>query len=151
MHPRKDRKACDLAHTSYVQLLPAKAIEGREREGSRGEGRRGDVHVSLRAHLALHTPHPTSFLHTSSPFSHPFRPSWGRTVSYSWRRSCSNSRYASPTPLHPSHTRQAQLGEDYELFLLEDLEGKPTVVVLPRDNANEGRISTVTEVRPRRV
>lgn len=38
------------------------------------------------------------------------------------------------------------LGDDYKLFLLEDREGKPTAVVLPGANANEGSISKVTEI-----
>lgn len=41
---------------------------------------------------------------------------------------------------------KAQLGDDYTLFLLEDREGKPTAVVLPGRNANEGSISKTTEV-----
>ncbi len=40
----------------------------------------------------------------------------------------------------------AELGAEYQLFLLEDKDGKPTAVVLPRGAANEGTISRVTEV-----
>ena len=43
-------------------------------------------------------------------------------------------------------TLQNELGDGYQLFLLEDREEKPTAVVLPRANANEGTISKVTEV-----
>ena len=44
------------------------------------------------------------------------------------------SRY----PINSTHksllllTLQTELGDDYQLFLLEDAEGKPTAVVLPR-------------------
>eukprot|EP00195_Chlamydomonas_chlamydogama_P008095 CAMPEP_0202901442 /NCGR_PEP_ID=MMETSP1392-20130828/14253_1 /ASSEMBLY_ACC=CAM_ASM_000868 /TAXON_ID=225041 /ORGANISM="Chlamydomonas chlamydogama, Strain SAG 11-48b" /LENGTH=475 /DNA_ID=CAMNT_0049587999 /DNA_START=68 /DNA_END=1495 /DNA_ORIENTATION=+ len=41
---------------------------------------------------------------------------------------------------------KTELGEDYQLFLLEDQEDKPTAVVLPKTAANEGTISKVTEV-----
>jgi hypothetical protein len=41
---------------------------------------------------------------------------------------------------------QNELGDDYRLFMLDDAEGKPTVVILPRDSANEGSISRLTEV-----
>ena len=41
---------------------------------------------------------------------------------------------------------QAELGEDYRLFLLEDGDGKPNAVVYPRNSADEGSISKITEV-----
>ena len=45
------------------------------------------------------------------------------------------------------HARmQNELGDGYQLFLLEDRDDKPTAVVLPRAGANEGTISKTTEV-----
>jgi hypothetical protein len=41
---------------------------------------------------------------------------------------------------------QAELGDAWQIFLLEDKEEKPTAVVLP-SSAREGEISRFTEVR----
>ncbi|KAG1675957.1 hypothetical protein FOA52_014201 [Chlamydomonas sp. UWO 241] len=38
------------------------------------------------------------------------------------------------------------IGDAYQLFLLEDMEGKPTAVILPKARASEGGISRVTEI-----
>ncbi len=54
-----------------------------------------------------------------------------------------------PPPTTTTHSLQAELGDRYRLFLLEDKEEKPTAVVLPLDAANEGTISRFTEVRRR--
>ena len=51
-----------------------------------------------------------------------------------------------PSPCPSPPPPQAELGDDYQLFLLEDSEGKPTAVVLPRGSSNEGSISKLTEV-----
>jgi hypothetical protein len=53
----------------------------------------------------------------------------------------------STTPAAPGPSPQAELGDRYRLFLLEDKEDKPTAVVLPVEAANEGTISKFTEVR----
>lgn len=50
------------------------------------------------------------------------------------------------TPCVPPAPPQAELGDNFQLFLLEDKEEKPTAVVLPRAAANEGTISKFTEV-----
>ena len=59
-----------------------------------------------------------------------------------WYRSVGDS----PTYSLLSSPPKAELGDDYQLFLLEDGDGKPNAVVYPRTSAGEGAISKLTEV-----
>lgn len=58
--------------------------------------------------------------------------------------SCTRRRQPPPPPLL-THNTQEVLGDQWQIFLLEDKEEKPTAVLLPA-SAREGVLSPVTEV-----
>lgn len=95
-------------------------------------------------------------VHRTATYSHALTASGiAQTPALALHRQPQRRKHTLTHAAHPCPHPQAELGDEWQIFLLEDKDEKPTAVVLPA-TAREGEVSRFTEVRrgpvmPRRL